>query len=397
MPEQRPVVTIRSIVAVIALALASAATVEARPSLRHTLRTAPSLIGLNGLANERYQNAADALLESGIRNMPIHPAGSAAYTYAYDPACNCYTRTPVVAGPWFVTERAEPVGRHLTTVSLTLAMYNLNDAFGCTFGEDPKPIRISAGAVDYRAGTELRYQVATLGVIHGITDDLDVSMQIPFAMIDFGVNATATGGTAGGFVRESETSHPGPNIMDMMVRLKYRIFTAGPWTVSTGGRARIPTGDPSDGFGTGYGELGPYILLSSSFWEGIFGTYFDGGFDAAVTDGRRSSGHYNLGFTLQPPPGTRWHDLVFTGEFLGRSEVAGIRHPASVSGRHVGGDCPYLCLDPSRQDYFDATMGVRFRVIRSLVLSLGVFKPINDDHGVRPSGFSPVGSIEATF
>jgi hypothetical protein len=390
-------ITLPKAIVAMACTLVLAGAADARPGLRHTLRTAPRLVGLNEVANERYQNAADALLETGVRNLPVHTNGSAAYTYVYDPSCHCYTQAPAAAGPWFVTERAEPVGRHLTTVSLTLAAYDMRDAFGCTFGEDEKPIRLSAGTLDYRAGTELRYQVATLGIIHGITDDLEVSAAIPFAVIDFGVNATASGGTTGGFARGSENFHVGPNVMDTMVRLKQRIWTGGPLTASVGGRARIPTGDAADGLGTGHGEIGPYGLLSGTFWDGILGSYLDAGFDAVVTDGRRSSAHYGLGLTLQPPPGTRWHDVVLTGEIFGRSEIAGIRHTSSVSGPHMGGECPYLCLDPSRQDYFDATLGVRFRVVRSLVVSLGVFKPINSDHGVRAKGFSPVGSIEATF
>jgi hypothetical protein len=137
--------------------------------------------------------------------------------------------------------------------------------------------------------------------------------------------------------------------------------------------------------------------MSGHFGDGVLGTYLDAGFDTAITDTRRSSGHYGLGLTLQAPTGTWWHNVVLTGEVLGRSEIAGVRAATSVSGRHVGGECPYLCLDPSRQDYFDATLGVRVRIVRSLVVSVGVFKPINANDGVRPSGFSPVGSIEATF
>ena len=51
----------------------------------------------------------------------------------------------------------------------------------------------------------------------------------------------------------------------------------------------------------------------------------------------------------------------------------------------------------ARQDYFDMTFGIRVRAWRSLVVSVGAFKPINEDDGVRARGFSPVGSIEATF
>jgi hypothetical protein len=59
-------------------------------------------------------------------------------------------------------------------------------------------------------------------------------------------------------------------------------------------------------------------------------------------------------------------------------------------------DLPYLGLDGERHDYLDATFGVRVAVWESVVLSLGVFKALNSE-GVRPDGWSPVGSLEATF
>src|SRR5262245_7514481 len=53
--------------------------------IRHVWRTAPRLVGLPGLAaDERYQNAADVILEQAARNLPIHPAASSAYTYRWN-------------------------------------------------------------------------------------------------------------------------------------------------------------------------------------------------------------------------------------------------------------------------------------------------------------------------
>src|SRR5262249_9440527 len=53
-------------------------------SIRHIYRTAPSLVGLGGLAaNGAYQNAADAILEQAIRNIPLFPGASSAYTYRW--------------------------------------------------------------------------------------------------------------------------------------------------------------------------------------------------------------------------------------------------------------------------------------------------------------------------
>jgi hypothetical protein len=54
------------------------------------------------------------------------------------------------------------------------------------------------------------------------------------------------------------------------------------------------------------------------------------------------------------------------------------------------------CVDPSRHDFADTTLGLRMQLFESVVLSLGVFKSLNDQ-GVRATGWSPVGSFEATF
>ncbi len=73
-------ITLPKAIVAMACTLVLAGAADARPGLRHTLRTAPRLVGLNEVANERYQNAADALLETGVRNLPVHTNGSAAYS-----------------------------------------------------------------------------------------------------------------------------------------------------------------------------------------------------------------------------------------------------------------------------------------------------------------------------
>jgi hypothetical protein len=67
------------IVMVAVLACSSSASAQ---NLRNVYRTAPSLGGLPSLAADgRYQNAADVIAEQAIRNLPLFPAASSAYTY----------------------------------------------------------------------------------------------------------------------------------------------------------------------------------------------------------------------------------------------------------------------------------------------------------------------------
>ena len=88
------------------------------------------------------------------------------------------------------------------------------------------------------------------------------------------------------------------------------------------------------------------------------------------------------------------------GSFLGRSELNDRRSASSVSGLHVSGGAtrsqPYVDLDPSRKDFFDATLGLRVRLHETLTFNIGFFRALNDD-GARSSEFSGVGAFETTF
>jgi hypothetical protein len=74
--------------------------------------------------------------------------------------------------------------------------------------------------------------------------------------------------------------------------------------------------------------------------------------------------------------------------------------PSSISGPHVAStgivQAPYLCADASRYDYADTTLAMRINLAESMMLSLGVFKALNDQR-VRAPGWSPLASFEATL
>jgi hypothetical protein len=195
------------------------------------------------------------------------------------------------------------------------------------------------------------------------------------------------------------------NLSDMLVRAKYRLFeTTGPLgsTVGAAGlRVRIPTGNPAQGLGTGYGEIGPYLVLSTSVLDGWLDSHWDAGIDAGIGNLRWSSAHYSWALDVHAPRSEDWWTrIALTWEILGRSEFTSLREPSSISGPHVTSagiaQRPYLGIDGDRHDYVDTTLGVRVLVYKTLVLSLGVFKAVNDQ-GVRPGGWSPVASAEATF
>lgn len=390
-----------AVVATALLATAGVAPGSDRTNVRRAMRTAPAMVGLGQVATGPYQNAADALLEGGVRNLPIHPTMFSGSTFRWDPSCDCYHRVSADLGPWFLTERADTVGQGLLNVSVTVGEYDMTCVNGCKAGEEFDPVAISVAAVRLAARKEMLYTVTTVNLTYGVTNDFDVNIAIPVGALDFGQNVSRQDGPSGPRSFASRHFDVGPNVMDMMVRAKYRIFDTAGFTGAAGLRVRIPTGDPARGFGTGYGEIGPYAALSTTYFDGLLDSHMDAGFDVQVSEPRLSSAHYSWTMGLQAPPDSMLGRVSLVGGVAGRSEIDGIRAGSSVSGPHVTPlgvvNEPYLCLDPDRHDYFDAVLGLRVRMVRSLVMSLGVFKPINTGEGVRPEGWSPVGSIEATF
>jgi len=127
----------------------------------------------------------------------------------------------------------------------------------------------------------------------------------------------------------------------------------------------------------------------------------DAGVDAGIGNLRWSSAHYSWELDVHAPRGEDWWSrLALATSLLGRSEFTSLREATSISGPHVtpsgNRNLPYLGIDAARHDYLDATFGVRIAVWQSVVLSLGVFKALNSE-GVRPDGWSPVGTLEGTF
>jgi len=390
--------------AVIVAGVGLATSAEAQ-SVRHVLRTAPALVGLPGLASERYQNAVDVMLEQAVRNLPLFPAASSAYTFRWNAETGRLERIGGDVSPFLFTERGQTMGEGVFNFSVTWGRYNVECSSGCRLGDDPFPVSVSAAAIRYKALTDLDYTVGTFNLTYGVTDDLDVNVAIPIMTLDGDLDVSRQDNPSAP-VRRATRILEAANLSDMMVRAKYGLFVTkgrgGSAAGAAGVRVRIPTGNPTEGLGTGYGEIGPYFAVSSSLFAGILDSYFDAGVDAGIGDLRRSSGHYSWAVDLHVPRDDNvwWSRIALAVSLLGRSEFTGLREESSISGPHVTpsgfADLPYLCIDTSRHTYLDATFGLRMQLYRSFVLSLGVFKALNNV-GVRPAGWSPLGSFEATF
>ena len=362
----------------------------ARPArsddFRHAWRTSPRLIGLGVAVTPNLANAVDVALEQAARNLPI-PSASAGFTYRIDPNGGPPEPSSTTFAAPFFTERAETVGEHVVSVDVATQWLDVDQYDGRALGRDPFPLSVSEASIGFSAKPELRYTVATVNVTYGMADDVDVNVAIPVAGLDAGVVArrlTPSGSTA---AAASSDSFDTVGLADMLVRVKRRLFDTGGFTGAIGGVARIPTGSPKDGLGTGYGELGAYGVLSTEFLHGLLDSHWEAGFDANVGVASHSSAHYAWAADLQAS-----RRVSLGAEIRGRSEIADWASTSSVSGPHVTPQgirsLPYLGID--------ATLGIRVRVWGTALLSAGVSTPLNDA-GVRASGWSPVAAFEVTF
>src|SRR5262245_60143802 len=136
----------RRSLAILAMLVAIAGSASAQ-SIRHIYRTAPSLVGLGGLAaNGAYQNAADLILETAIRNLPLFPGASSAYTYRWNDERGEIERVDDSVSPFFLTERAQTLGERLINVGVTFGRYDVGCAGGCKLGTDPAPVSVCCGS-----------------------------------------------------------------------------------------------------------------------------------------------------------------------------------------------------------------------------------------------------------
>ena len=378
----------------------------AAQNLRHVYRTAPSLVGLPSLAADgRYQNAADVILEQAIRNLPLHPAASSAYTYRWDGEHGTLERVDDAVAPWLITERGQTLGKGLLNIGVTFGYFDVDSFDGHDLGYDPFPVSVCCGAkIRYQAPTDLLYTVGTFNFTYGLLDDLDLNIAIPIVTLDMGLDVTRQD-TPSAPIRRAMLDEHSANLSDMLVRAKYRLFeTSGDLGMAVGAvgvRVRIPSGNPREGLGTGYGEIGPYYALSTTLAGGWLDSDWDAGVDAGIGNLRWSSAHYSWEINGHAPRGEDWWSrLAIMFAVLGRSEFTSLRQASSISGPHVTPngrfDEPFLGIDADRHDYIDATFGVRVDLWHSIVLTLGVFKALNSA-GVRPDGWSPVGTLEGTF
>lgn len=367
---------------------------DARAALRDAMRNAPRLVALPDLG-PTYRNAVDALVDHAARQVPI-PAASGAFTYRFEPETGTYVRSSDTFGPMIFMERPQTIGRYVWNIGVTGQYLELNEFDGKKVGVDPDRIIVPgrAGPVLFSATPKFIYHLATVNVTYGLLDNLDLNVAVPLIAADFDMNAFLVN-EQGRLFLNTQHSKESFAVGDVHLRAKYRLCEWERLTAAAGLITRFPSGATDNPLGIGDVEMGPYLAVSTVFWDRVE-PQWNAGFDFNVENSHLSSGHYAFGVNVQAVK--EWLDLGVA--FLGRSEVDGRITDASISGPHQTATGPalrpYEGLNFDRKDYFDLNLGARVRLFKTLVLSVNMLKGLNED-GLRSSNWSPGGALEATF
>ena len=241
----------------------------------HLYRTAPALVGLPSLAaDERYQNAADVILEQAIRNLPLFPAASSAYTYRW----NADRRRPRAHrrhGLAPALHRARPDARRRPAQRrrhLRLLRRRLRPA--TPLGDDPCPgldlLRRPRSATRRRPTSLYTRRHLQLHLRRCPTTSTSTSRsRSPRSTWTSTSRARTRRAAPCGAPRRREPRPTSPTCWCApSTGSSTRAALAAP-SARAGVRVRIPTGNPTQGLGTGYGEIGPYFALSTGLLDGL--------------------------------------------------------------------------------------------------------------------------------
>jgi hypothetical protein len=357
--------------------------------------------------------------ESFARSLPM-PSASAGVSYAFDPVTGNFQREPATFGQIYL-DRADPLGKGRWNVSFAYTYTRLDALDGHDADDlhdtDPIPVRGKQLALLFE---RLRIDAAVHQFLfsgtYGVTENLEVSLAIPFAYSDITVDARLRAGGVSAATNQyfeqplATHDHEGPvGVGDVMLRAKYRLLESRWADVAGGLFLRLPSGSQEALQGVGFVEVAPTLLVSTRQFEPQPWARLQGhlnvavGFDAEDVD--QSEARWGIGLD--------WgiaDSVTASLAFLGRNQFARVAPPGffdfprcqttlrtcATSQIARNGSGPLFGLSSGRPDYYDVSIGGRAGVWRDTIFAFAnVVVPLNDGF-VRTDPIPLVG-IEGTF
>ncbi len=388
----------------------------------------------------RLSEVGNAINQSLVTQLSTFPLASPSggFTFTYDSTLGTFTRNSESFGSLFA-ERALTNGKGRWSIGFSYqsaqwdSIDNLDFDGDLAFQLTHEDTNRDTTTQDFffegdiiQATTLLSLESTTsvLFVNYGVTDNVEVSVAIPYLDVDLSATARldierlATGATSpihswDGSGRTQEVrsdSASSSGIGDVVLRSKWK-FTGGPrggWAAAID--LRLPTGDERDLLGTGatqaklfiigskeYGTFSPHVNLGYTFSSG--GNDFVESFPDEL--------NYTLGFDWAATP-----RFTLAADLLGRTLFDAVRlvssdddflfctqpgqGPFCTAGATTTVQRPVVDAETGDLNLLLGSLGVRFNPVGNLLISLNGLYSLSDD-GLQDNDIIPVVALEYTF
>jgi hypothetical protein len=335
------------------------------------------------------------------------PTGSSSggFSFTFNPTLGTFSRTTDSFGPSFA-ERALTNGRGRFTVGFNFQYSKFNSFEGKDLqnGDVIFYLRHApcCGGAFFEGDlikTALKLDLSTsttsLYANFGVSDSFDVAVTVPIvhvsmsATVDATVQPLATQSipihrfsNGGGLTNSSSQSGSKTGIGDVLVRGKYRLFSAKGGGLAVGIDGRVPSGDSDNLLGTGAGQ-GTFTLIGSAT-QGNIAPHFNIGYTVS-----RAGGLVNIPDSFDYRAGVEWAaspTVTVAADFLGRTlrnagrlvqqqTIWPFKNAAGVAGSTTFDE---FNLTPGSLTQLLGAVGAKFNVAPRLLLSANALFQLNN-------------------
>ena len=362
-------------------------------------------------------------LTGQIVSLPL-PAPASGFTYQFDPGLGVFTRSTSSFGP-ILAERADTIGARRVSIGFAyqrLAFDSIENidlqSVPAVFTHDNAELRggredviTTVNSIDSKVSRSAAF------ITYGVTNDLDVSIAVPYITTDIVVTSDAT-------VRRIGTTTPeihffravddsigdrriytafghASGIGDITIRMKQAIKKSPRNGIALGLDLRLPTGDENNLLGTGapavqpfaawsatYGTFAPHINLGYQ-WNGS--STLAGDIEAGVSADLPDVAVYALGAVVAVHPRVTLA-LDVLGRYIIDSPRVRLEDFVALDGHSV---FPNIAFDTGSINELSSAVGLKINVAGRLLLNTNLLMRLNSE-GLRDK-ISPLVGIEYAF
>jgi hypothetical protein len=362
-------------------------------------------------------------LTGQIVSLPL-PAPASGFTYQFDPGLGVFTRSTSSFGP-ILAERADTIGARRLTIGFAYqrlafdSIANMDlQSVPAVFTHDDAELRGGREDVITTVNTiDSDVSRSAAFITYGVTNDLDVSIALPYISADMVVTSDATMQRIGTtvpeihFFRAADDSIGDRRIFtafghssglgDITVRLKQAIKKAQTSGVALGVDMRLPTGDERNLLGTGAAGVQPFLAWSANYatisphvnigyqWNGS--SILAGDLESGIAEDLPDVGVYAVGAVVAVHPRvTAAIDVL--GRYIFDSPRVHRDEFHALDGRSV---FPNIAFDTGSIHELSSAVGLKINIAGRLLVNTNLLVALNSQ-GLRDK-LSPLVGFEYAF